>query len=176
MKKWICSKNIANCSLLVGVMFIMGAVITTLSSVTGKSIIQFSDIVYLILLGRINLFTLVLSALISGILIDLYAGGLIFIPISILVKILIGLTYYLLRKRVNIHLIFIISYSWVFIYNLYSYLLWDASVLIVESIVNAIQYSVTVVMSSIIVLSLELNMFNKNKKFHNNKNNKEEIS
>ncbi|AKU79573.1 hypothetical protein [Spiroplasma turonicum] len=151
MKKWITTKNITTCSLLSAVMFVMGAAISTIASMTGKSIIQFSDIIFLIMLGKTNLFTLILSAIIAGSMIDLYAGGAIFIPITILVKILIGLTYLLLRKKVNIHIIFIISYLWIFIYNLYTYILWDASTLIVESIVNLIQYSVTVVFSIAIV-------------------------
>ncbi|AKX33994.1 hypothetical protein SLITO_v1c03400 [Spiroplasma litorale] len=162
MKKWVTTKNIATCGVLTAIMFVMGAIVSTIASMTGKSIIQFSDIIYLILFGKVNLFTLILSAVIAGSMIDLYSGGAIFIPITILVKILIGLTYKLLNKKLNIHLIYIISYLWVFIYNLYSYILWDTSVLIVELIVNSIQYSVTVGGACLIILTSSLNIFNKN--------------
>ncbi|AUB32149.1 hypothetical protein [Spiroplasma floricola] len=151
--KRVSTKSIAICGLITSLMFGIGALSTFISNISGKNIFQISDTIYLSLLNFLNPFLLITSASISGILIDLYAGGFIYMPITVIVKILIGITFILLKKFIPLYLNIFISYIWIFIYVLYAYLIFDSSVAIVEVITDSIQYSFTVVFASIFCFS-----------------------
>ncbi|WP_339020842.1 hypothetical protein [Spiroplasma endosymbiont of Atherix ibis] len=152
MKK-ITTKNIAICGLIISFMFGIGALSSFISNISGKNIFQISDTIYLSLLNFLNPFLLIISASISGVLIDLYAGGFIYMPITIVVKVLIGITFLLLKKIIPLYLNIIISYIWVFIYVLYAFLVFDSSIAIVEVITDSIQYTFTIVFAIIFYLS-----------------------
>ncbi|QGS51886.1 hypothetical protein [Spiroplasma tabanidicola] len=170
MKKLFTTYNISVCGVLAGVMLVLASFSYFLGDLIGKSVFQISDIVYLsMFVTNINPIVLIFSAMVSGSLTDLMFGGLIYIPFTIFIKILIGVTMYFLNKKLKIYFSIIVSYSYVFLYVLYVYILYDQSTTIVEAITDSIQYSATVVLSLFIVSYKDF------KKIYNNKKQKREI-
>ncbi|AGR41638.1 ECF transporter S component family protein [Spiroplasma taiwanense] len=155
MKK-ISTKQIVLCGFLTTIMFIIGFIVITFSNITGKSILQFSDIIFLSLFKIINPLTLITSSVISGILIDLYSGGIIFIPITIIIKILIGVSFLFFRKIINQYFAVFICYLWILLYVAYVYLLFDLSAMYLELIIDSIQYIATTIFTFIFFIIFDL--------------------
>ncbi len=151
MKK-INSRQITICGLLTSVMFIIGLVTNLISIGTGKSIFQVSDFLYIALLDFLNPFISILSAIMAGVLTDLFTGGIIYIPITIIVKFLIGVSFIVLKKFIWSYLNIFISYLWIFTYVLYAYFLFDSSLAIVELLTDTIQYFTNTLLALVLYL------------------------
>ncbi|AOG60586.1 hypothetical protein SHELI_v1c06350 [Spiroplasma helicoides] len=157
MKNLFTIKNICIAGLLTALMFVIALFSSFISSLFGKSIFQVSDIVYLsIFVTTINPIINIIGAVLAGMLTDIYYGGFIYIPMTILVKILIGLIMIFLLKKIKIYYAIPVGYLPIFIYFFYSYFIYDISMAVVEAITDSIQYGVTVVFSIAITLTYDL--------------------
>ncbi|WP_338985015.1 hypothetical protein [Spiroplasma endosymbiont of Diplazon laetatorius] len=166
MKK-IKTIDIATCGVITAIMFSLGVITVTLSNFGGENVFQISDIFYLVFLNLLNPFLIIFSAILSGVLTDVYAGGVVYIPVTILVKLLIGITFTVLKKILPIYITIFISYLWVFVYVLFTYILFDKSFLILEAIIDSIQYSVNTFFACIVYFSTK-RFYSTSKVFKNN--------
>ncbi|QBQ07647.1 class II fructose-1,6-bisphosphate aldolase [Spiroplasma gladiatoris] len=165
MKKIFNTKNITICATLASIMVVLSLFSYFLSNITGKSIFQISDIVYLsMFVTTINPLVLIFSSCIAGVLIDLYMGGFIFIPFTIIIKILIGVIVYFLNKKIKIFFSIPIAYLCIYLYVIYVLVLYDKSSAVVELITDSIQYLVTVSFSLLIIGSKNWKEYSKYKK------------
>ncbi|AHI52820.1 ECF transporter S component family protein [Spiroplasma culicicola] len=165
MKTKITIKDITLTGLLTALMVSVALPSYFLAGILNKSIFQLSDIIFFCLLSTISLKILSVSSLSATILIDLFFGGLIYIPFSIIIKVLIFLTVYIFKNYLKWKIVFIIpiAYLHVFWYVLVAYILFDSSVVMVEFITDIIQYSVTVFGAILICSSIQLKAYLKNK-------------
>lgn len=146
------TRNIAYTGLLTALMYVIGLITIFIGTATGSSIIQFSDVILFSLFGIIASPVLVISSIFSSMMLDATSGMFIYMPITALIKILIFATLIITYKITKIKpLAIIIGYLWVFLYVLFSYLLFDESYAIREAIIDAIQYGVTVIFASVFV-------------------------
>ncbi|QEH61777.1 hypothetical protein SCHIN_v1c05800 [Spiroplasma chinense] len=155
MKKYFDTKKIAQCAMITALMYIIGLPTIFLGNYFGKSIFQISDIFYLSSMLFINPFVGIISAMLSGALIDLTFGMLFYIPFTVLIKILIGLTLYFLNKVISYYFVIFISYLWIFLYVIVALILFDRATAVAELFVDLTQYFVTTITSCIVVVVIK---------------------
>ncbi|WHQ37546.1 hypothetical protein [Spiroplasma sp. SV19] len=112
----------------------------------GKGILQLADGLFLALITLIKGPMLLISGVLYVTIVDVITGGFIFIPVSIVIRILMFvITYFLSRILTRYGAIFCSSLMLLW-YVLYSYLLFGSAVAIVELINDAIQIAVSTIL------------------------------
>lgn len=130
----------------------------------GKGILQLADGLFLALITLIKGPMLLISGVLYVTIIDIITDGFIFIPVSIVIRVLMFLiTYFLARVLSRYGAIFLSSLMLLW-YVLYSYLLFGSAVAILELINDAIQVAVsTVVGITLAVVFARVNKHSTNK-------------
>nr|CAK98880.1 hypothetical transmembrane protein [Spiroplasma citri] len=130
----------------------------------GKGIIQLADGLFLALITLIKGPMLLISGILYVTIIDFITGGFIFIPISILIRILMFfITYYGARILSRYGAIFVSSLM-LLLYVLYSYIMFEPDVAIVELSIDAIQIAVaTIIGISLSIVFVRINERSTNK-------------
>ncbi len=149
MNKKINTKNMVMIAFLTSLMVVLGMLSSYFTKQTGKGILQLSEVISLSLVNTVPFFILVFASVCSGILIDLASGGIIYIPITIVVKLLIFLIVFLLKKRITMYIVVYIAYLPVFIYVPYAWITYDGSRAIQSLINECIQYTGTTVFACV---------------------------
>lgn len=163
MKNWFSyfksSRYVTKTGILVALLFVVG--LTTAFFKFGDSAFQFADGFYFALICLIPGPMMMVVGLVYPLLFDLLNGGFIFIPISLLVHFLMFIFIKLLQKPLTSYGSMMIGGLMLFFYVLYIYLInlnlgFDVarSIALKELIVDAIQYSISLLIGFILYFSL----------------------
>ncbi|WP_338989592.1 hypothetical protein [Spiroplasma endosymbiont of Seladonia tumulorum] len=130
----------------------------------GKGIIQLADGLFLGLITLIKGPMLLISGILYVTIIDLVTGGFIFIPISILIRILMFLITYFGARILSRYGAIFVSSLMLLLYVLYSYFFFGPDVAIVELIADAIQIAVATIMGiTLAIVFVRINEHSTNK-------------
>ncbi|WP_338963689.1 MULTISPECIES: hypothetical protein [unclassified Spiroplasma] len=111
----------------------------------GKGILQLADGLFLSLITLIKGPMLLISGVLYVTIIDIITDGFIFIPVSIVIRVLMFLITYFLARVISRYGAIFLSSLMLLWYVLYSYLLFGSAVAILELINDAIQVAVSTV-------------------------------
>ncbi|WP_425379583.1 hypothetical protein [Spiroplasma endosymbiont of Stenodema calcarata] len=130
----------------------------------GKGILQLADGLFLALITLIKGPMLLISGVLYVTIIDIITGGFIFIPVSVVIRVLMFLiTYFLARFLTRYGAIFCSSLMLLW-YVLYSYFLFGTAVAITELINDAIQIAVSTILGiTLSVIFVRINQHSINK-------------
>ncbi len=130
----------------------------------GKWVIQLADGLFLGLITLIKGPMLLISGILYVTIIDLVTGGFIFIPISILIRILMFLITYFGARILSRYCAIFVSSLMLLLYVLYSYFLFGPNVAIVELIADEIQIAVaTIIGITLAIVFVRINEHSINK-------------
>ncbi|AHF57607.1 hypothetical protein [Spiroplasma eriocheiris] len=142
-------------ALVTAILIIIAFISQFIKIANGKSILQLSDGLFLGLTIFIRGPLMLIAGILYAGIIDLITGGLVFIPVSIIIRILMFVLTYFLYRIITRYVANLLSSLMLLWYVLYAYLLFGPSAAIIELINDAIQIGICYIFSIIISVTLE---------------------
>ncbi|WP_338972915.1 HAD-IIB family hydrolase [Spiroplasma endosymbiont of Panorpa germanica] len=142
-------------SALISALLICVSMVTSLIKIGDSIVIQFSDGIFMSLVAIIPGTLMIMPALVYPLFVDLFSGLLIFIPISIVIRLLMFLIIKTSRKIFSCYLGFFLASIATLIYVPFNLLLFHSKPLaLTELVVDSIQILASITIASILYYSL----------------------